>query len=64
MKKKKQYAVKAQKKTKICIVYQNNAEEGDAVWPAITNHERPKVFRRLEFFSPLWPLQAFPTLRS
>ena len=33
MKKKKQYAVKAQKKTKICIVYQNNAEEGDSVWP-------------------------------
>jgi hypothetical protein len=31
--KKKQYAVKALKKTKICIVYQNNAEEGDAVWP-------------------------------
>jgi len=39
MKKKKQYAVKAQKKTKICIVYQNNAEKGDAVWEELHSGE-------------------------
>ena len=37
--KKKQYAVKALKKTKICIVYQSNAEEGDAVWEELHSGE-------------------------